>query len=72
MFAITPIVLVFLALAGGGVAKLGNSQDQEIYTAEACEIVQAAVADSEQNADLQNQAECDSAYGPDAQAALDQ
>ena len=45
MFAITPIVLVILALAGGGVAKIGTSQDQDINIVEACEIVQAAVAD---------------------------
>ena len=48
MFAITPIVLVILALAGGGVAKIGNSHDQDNNIVEACEIVQVAVADAGQ------------------------
>ena len=72
MFAITPIVLVILALAGGGVAKIGNSQVQDNNIVEACEIVQVAVADAGQNPDHQNPDECDSAYQPDAHAALDQ
>jgi hypothetical protein len=72
MFAITPIVLVLLALAGGGVAKIGNSQDQDNNVVEACEIVRDAVVDPEQNSDLQILAECDSAYAPESQAALDQ
>jgi hypothetical protein len=71
MFAITPIVLVILALAGGGVAKIGNSQDQDNNIVEVCEIVQAAVADAEPNSDLQDRAECDSAYEPQSRAALD-
>jgi hypothetical protein len=71
MFAITPIVLVILALAGGGVAKIGNSQDQDNNIVEACEIAQTAVADSEQNSDLQDRAECDSAYEPQSHAAID-
>ena len=72
MFAITPIVLVILALAGGGVAAVGKSQDQENNVVEVCEIVQDAVADAEQNPDNQNPAECDSTYQPESHAALDQ
>ena len=81
MFAITPIVLVLLAVAGGGVAKIGNSQDQDNTSVEATEIVQfdTCVAAQTEAAELQTQdpvlqvqAECDSAYEPELQAALDQ
>jgi hypothetical protein len=71
MFAITPIVLVILALAGGGATAIGNSHKQDNNVVEVCEIVQTAVADPEQNSDLQNRAECDSAYEPQSHAALD-
>jgi len=77
MFALSPIVFVLLALAGGGAAAVGNSHqqadDSTISGFEACAEAQATDAELQtQNPDQPVLAECDSTYEPESQAALKQ
>jgi len=72
MFAITPIVLLVLALAGGGAAAVGNAHTKD-NSAETVEVVfEACVEAQTQNTDQQAHDECDAASEQDLQAALDQ
>ncbi len=77
MFAITPIVIAILALAGGGVSAIGSSHEQsvdgDVVAYETCvEASSIATDEQAQDADQQAQTECDPAYEPESQAALNQ